>query len=177
MSIISWSILAFGCLGLILVHEVGHLLAARCCGLTVLRISVGFGPELCGLTDRYGTRWSLAILPLGGYLRSRDVHHSPEQRSLNDAPLKHAAFVLAGPIANVLAACTIYASSLVLFGQAAFLPAAHLHEGVLVLALLTGLSFAIGIFNLIPIPPLDGWKILLIIFKLCQRQKQLANPE
>src|SRR3954447_25076499 len=50
-------------------HELGHFLIARLCGVRVLTFSVGFGPELLGFTDRYGTRWKIAAIPLGGYVK------------------------------------------------------------------------------------------------------------
>src|SRR5690348_1121929 len=50
-------------------HELGHFLVARWCGIKILVFSVGFGPELLGFTDRYGTRWKLAAIPLGGYVK------------------------------------------------------------------------------------------------------------
>jgi regulator of sigma E protease len=50
-------------------HELGHFIAGRLCGVKVLTFSVGFGPELLGYTDRHGTRWRLAALPLGGYVK------------------------------------------------------------------------------------------------------------
>ena len=51
-----------------IVHELGHLLAARYFGVRVLRISVGLGPEIVGMSDRLGTRWSLGWIPLGSYI-------------------------------------------------------------------------------------------------------------
>src|ERR1700704_4767260 len=50
-------------------HELGHFLVARLCGIKILVFSVGFGPELIGFNDRYGTRWKLAAIPLGGYVK------------------------------------------------------------------------------------------------------------
>src|ERR1700745_332275 len=50
-------------------HELGHFLIARLCGVRVLIFSVGFGPELAGFTDRYGTRWKVSAIPLGGYVK------------------------------------------------------------------------------------------------------------
>src|SRR5437899_5641465 len=50
----------------IIVHELGHLLAARLLGIEVSGISVGFGPEILGFTDSYGVRWKLAPLLVGG---------------------------------------------------------------------------------------------------------------
>src|SRR6478609_11682101 len=50
-------------------HELGHFLVARLCGIRVLVFSVGFGPELLGFNDRHGTRWKIAAIPLGGYVK------------------------------------------------------------------------------------------------------------
>src|SRR5712675_3616755 len=48
-------------------HELGHFLIARWAGVRVLVFSIGFGPELFGFNDRYGTRWKVSAIPLGGY--------------------------------------------------------------------------------------------------------------
>src|SRR2546429_8276314 len=50
-------------------HELGHFLVARWCGIRVQVFSIGFGRELLGFTDRHGTRWKLAAIPLGGYVK------------------------------------------------------------------------------------------------------------
>ena len=54
---------------LVFVHELGHYLLARRAGVHVEVFSIGFGPELLGWNDRLGTRWRIAIIPLGGYVR------------------------------------------------------------------------------------------------------------
>src|SRR6201989_2247329 len=50
-------------------HELGHFLVARWAGVKVLTFSLGFGPELAGFNDRYGTRWKISAIPLGGYVK------------------------------------------------------------------------------------------------------------
>ena len=50
-------------------HELGHFLMARWCGIKVLVFSIGFGPEIAGFYDRYGTRWKISAIPLGGYVK------------------------------------------------------------------------------------------------------------
>jgi regulator of sigma E protease len=54
---------------LVFVHEMGHYLVARWCGVKAEVFSIGFGPELFGWNDKRGTRWRVAALPLGGYVR------------------------------------------------------------------------------------------------------------
>src|SRR5258707_6849027 len=50
-------------------HELGHFLMARWCGVRVAAFSIGFGRELAGINDRYGTRWKICAIPLGGYVK------------------------------------------------------------------------------------------------------------
>ncbi|HCL62274.1 MAG TPA: RIP metalloprotease RseP, partial [Rhizobiales bacterium] len=52
----------------VFVHELGHFLVARWCGVGIKAFSIGFGPEIAGFNDRYGTRWKLSWIPLGGYV-------------------------------------------------------------------------------------------------------------
>ncbi|TPW35440.1 RIP metalloprotease RseP [Oecophyllibacter saccharovorans] len=60
-------LLVFGVV--VFVHEFGHFMAARWRGVPVDVFSIGFGPALCAWPDRYGTRWQLSLLPLGGYVK------------------------------------------------------------------------------------------------------------
>ena len=50
-------------------HELGHYLVARWCGVKIDAFSLGFGPELYARVDFRGTRWRVAALPLGGYVK------------------------------------------------------------------------------------------------------------
>ena len=50
-------------------HELGHYLVGRWCGVKIERFSLGFGPELYARVDRRGTRWRVAAIPLGGYVK------------------------------------------------------------------------------------------------------------
>ena len=54
---------------LVFVHELGHYLIARRCGVRVEVFSIGFGPEIFGRTDKAGTRWKFSAIPLGGYVK------------------------------------------------------------------------------------------------------------
>ena len=50
-------------------HELGHFLVARRCGVRIMVFSIGFGPEIVGFDDRYGTRWKISAIPLGGFVK------------------------------------------------------------------------------------------------------------
>lgn len=54
---------------LVFVHEWGHYIVARLCGVKVDAFSIGFGKEIFGFTDKKGTRWKFAMIPLGGYVK------------------------------------------------------------------------------------------------------------
>jgi regulator of sigma E protease len=111
-------------------HELGHYLVARWCGVKVDAFSLGFGPELLARVDSRGTRWRVAALPLGGYVKfhgdanvaSVDNRSSDAavDRSLSLAgqPLpKRTAIVLAGPVANFILAFVIFAGMFMAFGR------------------------------------------------------------
>ena len=53
----------------VFVHEFGHYIVARWCGIRVEVFSIGFGPELFGWNDSHGTRWKISAIPLGGYVK------------------------------------------------------------------------------------------------------------
>ena len=54
---------------IVFIHEMGHYLIARYCGVRIDVFSIGFGPELYGWNDSTGTRWKISLLPLGGYVK------------------------------------------------------------------------------------------------------------
>lgn len=110
----------------VFVHELGHFLVARWCGVAVQTFSIGFGKEIWGFHDRHGTRWRIAWIPLGGYVKFMDDENAasapsreaidrmtPEERegSFHAKPVwQRAAVVAAGPIANFLLAILIFAT-------------------------------------------------------------------
>ncbi len=102
----------------VFIHELGHYLVGKWCGIKAEVFSIGFGRELYGWTDRRGTRWRVALLPLGGYVKFKGdadaasvgtsdevVAMSDEERrqTLPGAPLwARTLTILAGPFANFL---------------------------------------------------------------------------
>src|SRR5580704_14587162 len=67
----SWYVLPFVAILSVVVffHELGHYLVGRWCGVKIDTFSLGFGPELFARVDKRGTRWRVAALPLGGYVK------------------------------------------------------------------------------------------------------------
>ena len=113
---ILWNLAAFiVALGvLITVHEFGHFWVARRCGVRVERFSIGFGKALWRCTDRYGTEYVIAMIPLGGYVKMLDERAEPVVPELrhhafnNKTVGQRAAIIAAGPIANFLFAIFAY---------------------------------------------------------------------
>ena len=95
---------------LVSIHEFGHFWVARRCGVKVLRFSVGFGKSLWSRTDKQGTEYSIAAIPLGGYVKMLDEREAPvddqeKHLSFNSQSVwSRIAIVSAGPLANFLLA-------------------------------------------------------------------------
>ena len=113
---ILWNLAAFiVALGvLITVHEFGHFWVARRCGVRVERFSIGFGKSLWTRTDRHGTEFVIALIPLGGYVKMLDERVEPVAPELrhcafnNKTVGQRAAIIAAGPVANFIFAIFAY---------------------------------------------------------------------
>jgi len=124
---------------LVFVHEWGHYIVARMCGVRVEMFSIGFGKELFGINDKHGTRWKVSLIPLGGYVKmfgdtdpassghSDEVEENGQARPLTPEERKvaffakplaqRAAIVAAGPGINFLFAILILAVLYISYGQ------------------------------------------------------------
>jgi len=194
---------------IILIHEFGHLLAAKATGIPIRRFSVGFGPRLWSFR-RGTTEYRISLVPIGGYVL-------PEGESEEDF-LRHSAsrrilFSLGGPLANMAAAfaglsaayavgrgfsfsslvvrpvmdlCRLLAE-IVLMLPALFSTPDQMSsvvgivswggrpEGMTATALLTFfvlLNVNLAFFNMLPLPPLDGGKILFALLEKVYRPLQ-----
>ncbi|MBT4128979.1 MAG: RIP metalloprotease RseP [Nitrospina sp.] len=113
VSAFGFKIFAFlvGLAVLIFVHELGHFLAARKCGVIVEKFSIGFGKKLFGFTSR-GTEFIVAAIPLGGYVKMKGEElgeETSEEGSFSAAPPQHRLLIaFAGPAFNILFALAIY---------------------------------------------------------------------
>ncbi len=119
-------------------HEFGHFVVGRLCGIKVDAFSMGFGPELAHFTDRHGTRWRLAALPIGGYVRFHgDANAASEENQDAIARMpeaerkvsffaqnvwKRAAVVAAGPLANFVLAILIFSALFYFQGREVLTP-------------------------------------------------------
>ncbi|MGZ9099160.1 MAG: M50 family metallopeptidase [Brevundimonas sp.] len=117
---------------IVTIHELGHFLVARAFGVKIDRFSIGFGKTIVARTDRHGTEWRLAWLPLGGYVKfsgDLDASSVPDQAGLAELrqrviaengagaerhyfhfkPIwQRALIVAAGPAANFLLAAVLF---------------------------------------------------------------------
>lgn len=117
----------------VFIHEGGHFLVGRWCGVKVTVFSIGFGPEIFGWDDKHGTRWKVCWVPLGGYVKffgDQSEASTPDQASLgamssDDRAVsfhhkklwQRTAIVAAGPMANFILSTMIYAGLLMWNGE------------------------------------------------------------
>jgi len=122
---IFWFLLALAIL--VTIHEYGHFYVARRCGVKVIRFSVGFGKPLYTWVDKRGTEFTLAAIPLGGYVKMLDEREGEvEPAELANAftqknVWQRIAVVVAGPIANFLLAFVLF-WALALLGRDELIP-------------------------------------------------------
>lgn len=166
-----------GLLGLsfvIVIHEFGHFIACKLFGITTPVFSIGFGPRIFGM--RIGTTlFQIAAFPFGGYVRI-----ATKQLAAQPYAVK-ALILLAGIAINILFAYLVFAFfklRKINIRQMMQETAGHAPGGIMgpigiislisysislsfdhFLLLLGGLSFSIGIFNLLPVPFLDGGQL------------------
>ncbi len=117
---------------LVTLHELGHYLVGRWCGVKADVFSVGFGKELFGWTDKRGTRWQIAAIPMGGFVKfagdmspasepsDEYLALSPEEQAqcLQSKTLcQKTMIVAAGPVANIIIALVIFAGFFMIYGK------------------------------------------------------------
>ncbi len=120
---------------IVAVHEYGHYIVGRWCGIHAEVFSLGFGPRLLQRRDRRGTLWQVALLPLGGYVKFlgdadaasatpdagavAGMDAATRRRTMAGAPLwARAATVAAGPLFNFALSIAVFAGIVMAQGQA-----------------------------------------------------------
>lgn len=103
---------------LVIVHEFGHFIIAKKTGVRVEKFSIGFGPELFGIT-KGGTRYLISLIPLGGYLKmSGESEEEPlkgdKTEYLSKTIGERAGIIFAGPLLNYILAFLIFSSVFVM---------------------------------------------------------------
>ncbi len=100
---------------LVMIHELGHYLVMRWCGVRVLRFAFGFGKALWSRQDKSGTEWAICLWPLGGYVKPLDTREADGLSAADrccafdtQSVGKRIAMVAAGPMANFLLAIVLY---------------------------------------------------------------------
>ncbi|MEM6810958.1 MAG: RIP metalloprotease RseP [Pseudomonadota bacterium] len=133
---------------LVFVHEWGHYIVARLCGVKVEIFSIGFGKEIFGVNDKHGTRWKFSLIPLGGYVKmfgdtdpasagqtdkvkdkdSEELREFTEEEKkvtfYNKPVLQRSLIVFAGPAINFLFAIILLFGLYTFYGQPVTPPAA-----------------------------------------------------
>ncbi len=190
---------------LVAIHEYGHLLAAKLCGIPVKRFSIGFGPKLFGFKLAETSYW-FSLIPLGGY-----VLPALEESDYRRLPVyKRITFALGGPIANIAGAfvglfviglsqfslglfqaVSFAATQLTigvrqqLFGLSMLFSDFGQASGIIGLVAVGGTQFgstladlltfsvliniSLAVLNLLPLPPLDGGRVLFCVLEKIYR--------
>ena len=109
---------------LITVHEAGHFLAARACGIEVQEFAMGMGPALISRTSKKGTKFSLRLLPIGGFCQFYgEDEDTKDGQGFNDYPVwKRALTVASGPAMNFILAIVIIVIYLSAWGLPTVVP-------------------------------------------------------
>ena len=115
----------------VIVHEWGHFIVARLCGIKVTHFSLGFGRALWKRTDKKGTQWQICLWPLGGYVKmlgdedaasaktdASKIPASERKYMFMSQPLhKRAAVIFAGPAMNYVFAIILFTGMLFFVGR------------------------------------------------------------
>ncbi|WP_281825458.1 RIP metalloprotease RseP [Jannaschia rubra] len=135
-----WTVLAFvvALSVIVAIHEYGHYIVGRWCGIKADVFSIGFGPVVWKRMDKHGTQWQVAALPLGGYVKFRGdanaasvgadgtvtaMSQAERATTMTGAALwRRAATVAAGPVFNFILSILIFGAFVIVAGRPAEAP-------------------------------------------------------
>ncbi|SMP23764.1 RIP metalloprotease RseP [Shimia sagamensis] len=126
-----WFVLALSII--VAIHEYGHYIVGRWSGIGADVFSLGFGPVIWSRYDKRGTKWQIAAIPLGGYVKFKgdanaasgkdgeamdEMSEEERRHTMHGAPLwARAATVLAGPVFNFILSIIIFTGVMMFNGQ------------------------------------------------------------
>ena len=125
-------ILVFGVL--VFIHEFGHFITARLCGVAVKEFAVGMGPKIVSWTSKkYGTRYALRLLPFGGFvsMEGEDEESDSQNAFCNKSIWKRILIILAGPLMNLILGFTLMTLLVFLQGTPVSTVIAEFQEGAI----------------------------------------------
>ena len=191
---------------LIIIHESGHFFVAKLCNVKVNEFSIGFGPKILEKQGKE-TQYTLRLIPLGGYIRMEgEDEESDHERSFSNASIpKRIAIVVAGATVNIVFGLAVYTAMFGIQQTGNFIIAivdsikqlvtgqvginamvgavgigsiisqtSGIHD---FFALLSLISVSLGVTNLLPIPALDGGKLLILIIEAIRRKPMKQETE
>ncbi len=191
---------------LIIIHESGHFFVAKMCKVKVNEFSIGFGPKILDKQGKE-TKYSLRLIPLGGFVRMEgEDEESDNERSFSKASIpKRIAIVIAGAMVNIIFGLVIYIAMfgvqatiqyIQLLGESIKMlvtgqvgvdsmvgpvgigsivsQTSGIHD---FLVLMSIISVSLGVTNLLPIPALDGGKLLILIIEAIRRKPMKQETE
>ena len=191
---------------LVIIHEGGHFLVAKLCKVKVNEFSIGFGPKIFSKQGKE-TQYTIRAIPLGGYVKMEgDDEKSDHERSFSKASIpKRMAIIVAGAVVNIVFGLTVYAimfgwqetwnyvialvdaiKQLVTGQVGVESMVGPVGIGTIIsqtsgiydfLILLSVISISLGVTNLLPIPALDGGKLLILIVEAIRRKPLKQETE
>ena len=162
----------FGSVLVLTLHEVGHVIGAQLCQVPISSVRIGVGPDVMKWVDLRGTSWVWASIPLGGSCRYPTKilgtwnAVTPDLRS----SLQSFAIILSGPMLNIVAGC-ILLGICIPFDRSDCSFSQITQSNLAPIYMLAAFSLAVGVFNLLPVPPLDGGQILLTLVEYLRRER------
>ncbi|KIZ36585.1 MULTISPECIES: site-2 protease family protein [Rhodopseudomonas] len=175
------AIAIFAVYGILAIHELGHLVVARAFGIRTFGLTLGVGPKLVGFRCPLGVHWTIAALPIGSSCKLSavagagpdNVQTAPAGRALADTSIgERAAIYAAGPVMNICVAVGLIGARSWSNGE--FSLSWIERAEATTIALIAGISILIGLFNLLPILPLDGGVLALLALE-ARRGKPLSR--
>lgn len=191
---------------LIIIHESGHFFVAKLCKVKVNEFSIGFGKKIWDKQGKE-TKYSLRLIPLGGYVRMEgEDEESNDERAFNKVSIpKRMAIVVAGAAVNIIFGLTVYAIMfgfketwnyiVLLWESIKQLVTGQVGLDSMVgpvgigeiiskasglynfMVLLSAISISLGVTNLLPIPALDGGKLLILLIEAIRRKPMKQETE